>query len=99
MLKTEHSDLDLEKILNGISGSKCTGNGSAPLPTASIRLCICTKRKRFGRLGPHSHLRQAVLRSLIPRSSSKKYIFRPKPHKGRDCNKRGGGDPKDEVMK
>lgn len=70
--------------------------GSTWLLAASIIFCICTKKKRFVRLGPHSHLRQAGLRSLVLRTNSKKYIFRPNPQKGEAAIK---GALKDEVMK
>lgn len=72
------------------------GLGSPWLLAASVIFCICTKKKRVVRLGPRSHFRQAVLRSLVLRTNSKKYIFRPNPPKGEAAIK---GVLKDEVMK
>lgn len=95
VFKTEQNNLDLGFWMEFLAQS--TGNGSAPVPTASIMHCICTKRKRFSQLGPHSHFRQAVLRRLILRASSKEYIsLGPNPQKGEAAIK---GGPEDEVMK
>lgn len=97
VFKTEQNSLDLEKFLNGISGSKCTENRVSPTPHCFYNTLYLQQEEKnsvcldliliSGRLCSGVSFWEPVLRNIS---------LGPTPQKGEAAIK---GGPKDEVMK